>query len=145
MCQDAITACTGADLIVYSDLGIVGHHIADYLGIPAVSTHLQPFGATRAFPAVGSPTWMQFGGYFNWLSHHFTDQVMWQPFRTLINAWRRDALGLSYAPFWGPYRQIKQEKRPIMYGFSPLVVPKPPDWADTQHVTGYWFLPPPPA
>ena len=29
---------------------------------------------------------------------------------------------------------------PWLYGYSPQVLPKPPDWADNLHVTGYWFL-----
>jgi UDP:flavonoid glycosyltransferase YjiC (YdhE family) len=32
-----------------------------------------------------------------------------------------------------------------LYGYSPSLLPKPPDWDDRHHVTGYWFLPPPPA
>jgi UDP:flavonoid glycosyltransferase YjiC (YdhE family) len=27
-----------------------------------------------------------------------------------------------------------------VYGYSPLVVPKPPDWGEWIHVCGYWFL-----
>jgi sterol 3beta-glucosyltransferase len=29
---------------------------------------------------------------------------------------------------------------PIAYGYSPVVLPKPVDWGDWIHVTGYWFL-----
>lgn len=29
---------------------------------------------------------------------------------------------------------------PILYGFSPSVVPIPPDWGPNQQVVGYWFL-----
>jgi len=29
---------------------------------------------------------------------------------------------------------------PSLYGYSPSVLPKPPDWDDYHHVTGYWFL-----
>jgi UDP:flavonoid glycosyltransferase YjiC (YdhE family) len=29
---------------------------------------------------------------------------------------------------------------PSLYGYSPSVIPKPPDWDEYQHVTGYWFL-----
>jgi hypothetical protein len=33
---------------------------------------------------------------------------------------------------------------PWLHGFSAHVLPRPADWDETQHVTGYWFLPAPP-
>ena len=32
----------------------------------------------------------------------------------------------------------------MLYCYSPAVVPKPPDWSEHAHVTGYWFLDRPP-
>jgi UDP:flavonoid glycosyltransferase YjiC (YdhE family) len=29
---------------------------------------------------------------------------------------------------------------PVLFGFSPAVLPKPADWGSQLHVTGYWFL-----
>jgi hypothetical protein len=29
---------------------------------------------------------------------------------------------------------------PSLYGFSQHVIPKPNDWDELQHITGYWFL-----
>jgi UDP:flavonoid glycosyltransferase YjiC (YdhE family) len=31
----------------------------------------------------------------------------------------------------------------VLYGYSPHVIPPPPDWGADTHVTGYWFLDPP--
>ncbi|MCY1137015.1 glycosyltransferase [Actinoplanes sp. Pm04-4] len=28
---------------------------------------------------------------------------------------------------------------PVFHGFSPAVVPRPPDWPDNVHITGYWW------
>ena len=33
---------------------------------------------------------------------------------------------------------------PIYYAYSPTVLSPPIDWRDRMHVTGYWFLDPPP-
>ncbi|KAA3663008.1 MAG: glycosyltransferase, partial [Chloroflexi bacterium] len=132
------------DLIIYSDLGVVGQHVAEYLDIPSVQTHLQPFGYTREFPAVGSPPWLRLGGTYNRISHILTDQVMWQPFRSTVNEWRREELSLPPTPFFGPYKQLKRQQQLVLSAFSPTVVPKPADWAQRHKITGYWFLPPPP-
>jgi hypothetical protein len=37
-------------------------------------------------------------------------------------------------------RQLRQQKHPTVFGFSPSVWPKPRDWGDYIDVTGYWFL-----
>jgi UDP:flavonoid glycosyltransferase YjiC (YdhE family) len=29
---------------------------------------------------------------------------------------------------------------PFLYGFSPSVIPRPDDWPDWHHISGYWFL-----
>ena len=35
---------------------------------------------------------------------------------------------------------MMERQTPVLHGFSPLVVPKPWDWPDWNHLTGYWFL-----
>jgi UDP:flavonoid glycosyltransferase YjiC (YdhE family) len=49
---------------------------------------------------------------------------------------------LAAAPFWGPFNADCLQGCPILYGYSPSVIPKPSDWDDHTHVTGYWFLDP---
>lgn len=139
---DAMAVLDDADLVIYSDLGIVGYHVAEYYQTPAIETHLQPFGRTKEFPSVGNPPWLQLGGMSNRISHIMTDQVMWQPFRSMVNDIREEVLGLPRVPFWGPFKQIKERADPMLYAFSEHVLPKPKDWPEWRHVTGYWILPP---
>ena len=49
-------------------------------------------------------------------------------------------LGLPKAPFWGPYGDDRFKQNPILYGYSPAVIPPPADWNEQMRVTGYWFL-----
>ena len=53
---------------------------------------------------------------------------------------RQDVLGLPSAPFFGPYRSSALEGQPVLYGFSPSVIPRPIDWDKDKKITGYWFL-----
>jgi UDP:flavonoid glycosyltransferase YjiC (YdhE family) len=41
---------------------------------------------------------------------------------------------------WAPLRRLKKERYPILYGFSPALYPRSPDWGDWVEMTGYWFL-----
>ena len=63
---------------------------------------------------------------------------MWQPFAGPGNRWRRDVLGLPPLRL-GPFGRIHREV-PILYGYSPTVLPRPDDWPHQHQVTGYWFL-----
>jgi len=65
---------------------------------------------------------------------------MWQGFRSADQRARRQVLGLPAAPFWGPYKANRLQHSPILYGFSSSVIPKPSDWDNHTHITGYWFL-----
>jgi sterol 3beta-glucosyltransferase len=79
-------------------------------------------------------------------THVLTQQLLWLPVRRQINAWRRDTLGLPAAHGPGPLAQTgRAALLPTVYGFSPLVVPKPADWDESIRLTGYWVLPADPA
>jgi UDP:flavonoid glycosyltransferase YjiC (YdhE family) len=80
----------------------------------------------------------------NGLSHHLAQQMMWQMmFRAADNQIRTQVLQMTPAPFWGPFAALNRQTQPILYGYSPQVLPPPKDWEDSIHVTGYWFLEPP--
>jgi sterol 3beta-glucosyltransferase len=137
---DAWKACQGADAVIFSSLGVTGYHIAEKLGIPSCWALLQPMSRTHAFPSVIMPVGRFRSGTLNWFTHIIEDQMSWQPARSFINRWRRDFLGLEPMPFFGPKALLEKRHYPMIYGYSPTVLPKPPDWGDWIHVSGYWFL-----
>ncbi|HJW91521.1 MAG TPA: glycosyltransferase, partial [Anaerolineales bacterium] len=115
--------------------------LAEKLSIPFVQAHVIPFTPTAAFPGALFPQSLsRLGGAINRWSHHLTRQMMWQGFRTADGLARKHVLDLPAAPFWGPYNSAQLHRSPTLYGFSPSVLPKPADWTDNIHVTGYWFL-----
>ena len=48
----------------------------------------------------------------------------------------------SPAPFWGPFGSERMRRAPVLYGYSPAVIPPPPDWEGRAIVTGYWMAAP---
>ncbi len=67
--------------------------------------------------------------------------MAWYPLRSVINQWREEQLGLPSIPLSVIHqRQLRREKHPTVFGFSPSVWPKPRDWGDHIDITGYWFL-----
>jgi hypothetical protein len=55
------------------------------------------------------------------------NQAFWQIYRSRVNVWRRDVLGLDRVPFLGPSSSLRCERQPVLYGYSSTVVPKPAD------------------
>ncbi len=135
---DTWRACQGAELILASALGLAGFHVAERLGVPFAAALLQPLTPTGAFPSLAIP--VNFAAPLNRLSHRVAQQMLWQPASSTINRWRRENLGLSPIPLGGPFRRLDAERVPILYGYSPRVLPKPADWGAHVHVTGFWFL-----
>jgi sterol 3beta-glucosyltransferase len=144
LAEGGLAACRGMDLVIAGLGGLyVGIAIAEKLGLELVQAHYAPFTPTHAFPSVLSPglaPW--FGGALNRVSHQLFRQVMWQSFRAADKVARQKVLGLPPAPFWGPYNAAAIRGMPVLYGYSPSVLPPPEDWGDSIHVTGYWFLDP---
>lgn len=140
--EDGLVACQNADMIIAGIGGLfMGLSFAELMGVPLLQAHYVPFTPTKFFLGALFPQpSLQLGGSFNRLSHHLTRQVMWQASRSADKLARKKVLGLPAAPFWGPYNSEYVQDMPVLYGYSPSVIPRPADWNENIHVTGYWFL-----
>jgi len=117
----------------------VAPSIAERLHIPAIAAALQPVDVTGDFPCL-LVTHRNLGKMLNRWTYLTVWQGVWLLIRPLLNAWRRERLNLP--PLSMAYFPWQWDKTcpPIMYGFSPQVIPKPADWGVHITVTGYWFL-----
>lgn len=139
MLSSAAGACQDAAALVVGLPTIWGSHIAEALHIPCIYAFLQPFSRTGAFSSALLPARLQLGKGLNRLSHLLVEQASWQPWRGLINQWRKSALNLPPAQWSGAFSQLYRPGAAVLYAFSPLVVPPPADWPAWHRVTGYWF------
>ena len=127
------------DIIVYHSKLFAAPHVAEKLGVPAILATLQPMLVpTAVFPAFGLPE-LSLPGY-NRLSYALVRRSF-AMFKTPINRFRKDALGLP------PIRKAGQVLQPsgagtipVLHAISPHVLPRPADWPDSAHLTGYWRL-----
>jgi len=140
--RDVLAAAGDADAIVGSALALAGYHVAEARGVPFLGAFLQPLAPTAAFPTVLTPVG-DLGAAGNRLSARLVATAIELPFRGLVNRWRRDDLGLPPLRGVDFSARVARERVPTLYGFSPLVVPRPPDWPPQLHVCGWWSLPAP--
>ena len=142
--RGGLAACEGMKLIIAGLGGMfIGVALAEKLNIQFMQAYYVPFTPTRAYPNALFPKLPAFlNGTLNRVSYSLAQQMMWQGFRAADKAARQKVLGLPAAPLRGPYSSERFTHNPILYCYSPAVMPPPPDWTSRAHVTGYWFLDP---
>lgn len=114
-----------------------GFHIAERLGVPFVASLPLPFlTPTAAFPIPfltghHSTGWNRATYQFN----RFTAIA----YGGMLNRFRRRLLGLDRASRFSDFLHRDGAPVPVLYPVSPAVVPRPHDYPDSAHLTGYWF------
>jgi len=142
--QAARTACQNADLIVHSFLFTTGAHaLARQLGIPDVSVQLFPiFAPTRAFPIVAAPNLPT--GLLSYFSHWLSTQIFWQVGSAGFKRLRAGDPQLFDLTLTWPFDRHPSRSAgaptPLVFAFSPSLLPRPSDWTDPHiHIPGYFF------
>jgi sterol 3beta-glucosyltransferase len=140
--RDAFPACEGADLIIHSFLFTVGGHSwAREHNIPDISVQTFPmFAPTREFPNVSAPNIPP--GVLSYFSHWFAAQILWFGGNGGYRPAQRANPDIHFPKklYWPFERRPRHPRVPLVFAYSPLVLPRPEDWEEHIHVTGYFFL-----
>ena len=120
---------------------VIGSGLATYAAVSSaeatgrrfVGASPVPITPTRVFPSVFAiPGTVP--RRLNRLSHEIGARALWTAFRRPTNH-AREKHGLEELRFeWA--------QTPVLYGFSPALLPAPPDWPEGLVVCGDWSLPP---
>ncbi|TMR91860.1 glycosyltransferase [Nonomuraea basaltis] len=133
------TACADADLVLAPALGAFGRHLHERYGMPYRILQFQPSEPTSEFPNPLVP-FASLGRLGNRASYALVERAGWTVLGRMVNRLRAGVLGLG--PMRGsPFAADRRDRVPVLCGVSPLVVPRPRDWPDYVHLTGYWRLP----
>ncbi|MCK8616301.1 glycosyltransferase [Gordonia sp. C13] len=114
---------------------LLGWHVAEAVGCRSAAVVLQPSYRTSDFgpPALGVRSFGCVGNRAAWRTTAIGERL----FAPLIDDLRQ-SLGLGRESRTGPRRK-RQRRWTQLCGFSEHVVPRPRDWPDNVHVTGYWW------
>lgn len=128
------------DLIIYHPKSIGGPHMAEKLGIPAVLALPVPvLVPTDEFIAPGFPI-MKLGKWFNKLSYQLIHKG-YRAYDKVVNEFRQVTLGLEQlSKNFSPLHMTNGDPIPVLHAYSEHVWPRPHDWPETAHITGFWFL-----
>lgn len=140
--RGARQAIQGANVLVHSFLFTTGaHSLACELGIPDVSVQTFPmFAPTRAFPNVAVTA--RLPGWLNYFSHWLATQIFWYGGNAGYAQLRRAApQDLPARLHWLLRPSPGRPPTPLIFAYSPVVAPRPPEWRSPQiHIPGYFFL-----
>jgi UDP:flavonoid glycosyltransferase YjiC (YdhE family) len=144
----AMEACRDTDHIITTSVTIyVSYFIAHQLSRPITLAFSNPIVAssTKYFhnqflppPATWLPDAVQ--QKYNKFSHDIIPDAMWKTYiKSFGKVWKQ--MSTAPLPKEDPLSLALKLSPPLrLYGYSPALLPKPEDWDDTQHVTGYWNL-----
>jgi sterol 3beta-glucosyltransferase len=151
--ETARAAMEGTDLLLVSPLCLWGYHLAEAAGCPLVVLSPVPIMATGEFPFLGfpaSPTSRNGGSTrhrirrrLNRSSYRLVSLLKWRQDARVIQAFRRDRLGLQPLP-WGGVQSRRTPPAhlvdpPVLHLISPQVLPRPADWKASASLTGFCF------
>jgi sterol 3beta-glucosyltransferase len=99
------------------------------------------FAPTAAFAAPGFPD-IPLPGIYRRLTHTLFNNIFRHGGGLLYGLVRRRHSELPPLTGW-PFSPREGRITPLLFGFSGHVVPRPADWPEHAHITGYWSADPP--
>lgn len=137
-----VDACAGADAIVSSlAIGYRAAVVAEKMDVPLVRVSPSPFAPTESYPSpyLGTPLVRMPFAPVRRLSHQIIQNLLIRRQRAALAEFRRK-LGLL-EPAGSPEADLVRRGTRTLNVFSPLVLPRPPDWPADHVITGYCRLP----
>lgn len=154
--ETAHAAMEGTDLLLVSPLCLWGYHLAEATGCRLVVLSPVPIMATGDFPFLGFPasppsktggrTRRRLRRRLNRSSYRLVSLLKWRQDSRVIQAFRRERLGLKPLPWGGAQSRRTPPAHlvdpPVLHLISCQVLPRPVDWKASASLTGFCFLEP---
>jgi sterol 3beta-glucosyltransferase len=140
MQKDLFNACQGSDVILYHPGMAIGYYAAQYLKIPAILATPFPMTPTKDYPALIFYDKVRLGRRSNWVTHKIFEKIMWFASSGPVKQFWKQEFGSAPENFTSPYPKQNTLTAPTLTSCSNYVFPRPSDWPEHVHNTGYWFL-----
>lgn len=138
--RDTMAACQESQAIIIGTLMInFGTTLSEKLKIPFLLANVNPTSvSTKAFPHYVVAHKVLPFGFLNALTYKLAFNSYSKQTLDQINEWRRS---IDLKPTkTNVFDQIKKLKVPVLFGYSPNLLPKPRDWGQNIGVTGVWKM-----
>lgn len=134
-----VAQAVNPDLIIFHPKAGAAPHIAEKMGIKAIMvTPVPMLVPTKEFPAPGLPD-LNLGGWYRRIGYAFVRFVTIKAISSYIRDFRAE-IDLPPLKKYSLTKSGSGKNIHILHAHSPVVLPRPSDWPNTAHVTGYLFL-----
>jgi sterol 3beta-glucosyltransferase len=137
--KDFFEACKGSDVIVYHPGAPIGYFAAAYLKIPCILATPFPMTPTKEYPALIFYDFARLGRLGNLATHKLFEQIMWFASSSAVRRFWKLEFGYAPPEFSCPFAKQNSRVNPTIISCSNYVFPRPKDWSENIHSSGYWF------
>jgi sterol 3beta-glucosyltransferase len=129
-------ACEGSNAVIFHPGPAIGYFIARKMKIPAILATPFPMTPTREYPSLISYAGPRLGKGYNLLTHKAFEQIMWSAGKSPTRDFWKKQFGKTPDDLSCPYGKADI----TVISCSNHVFPRPADWPDRVHQSGFWFL-----
>jgi sterol 3beta-glucosyltransferase len=138
MLDDCWHSAQGSDAIICNSILFPAYHIAEKRNIPLLFAGVSPlYTPTRAFPY---PYLLNrnLGPWLNRLTWKLWRLTTHGEYAT-VRDWCLETVKTRPPQKWTNYLFRRDRQVPVVYFYSPSLVPRPKDWHADTFVSGYWY------
>lgn len=136
--KDLMNACEGADAMMCTFFGSMYYSIAEKHNIPCIQTHYFPMDPNDAAPISSAPG-QRLGKTWNRTSYRLGYLLIGLLEKRYLTQWRiENGMEVRKLQTKPDYR-VGDRTVPVIYAVSPMVLPRPKDWDEHIHMSGFWW------
>ena len=136
--EDFEAACEDAEAICATFLGEVIQSIAEAKKVPYIQTHYYPMDFNYDTPIASAPG-QRAGKVWNKATYQLAYMLISILEKYYLDDWR-EAHGMKPRKLvTKPKYELNGHTVPVLYAMSPLVMPRPSEWGENIHMTGFWL------
>lgn len=136
--DDLTLSCADADAMMCTYFGSLFYSIAEKYDIPCIQTHYFPMDPNESMPISSAPG-QKWGKHWNKTSYKLGYLLIGILEKRYLTQWRLEN-GMSLRPIsTKPNYNVCGRHIPVIYATSPLVMPRPANWDENIHMSGFWY------
>jgi len=136
--EDMEAAVADAEAIIGNYLGQVNQSLSEINRVPYIQTQFFPMDQNKEAPIASAPG-QKIGWMWNLASYRLGHLLVSAMEKYYLTEWREKHGMTPRKLATAPQYELNGHIVPVLYAISPLIMPRPSNWAANIHMTGYWL------
>lgn len=136
--EDMEAAVEDCEAIIGTYLGQIYYSLAEIKHVPYIQTQFFPMDCNKEAPMAAAPG-QKVGKAWNVTTYRLGHLLVSMLEKYYLSEWR-EKHGMSPRKLLtSPKYELNGHIIPVLYAMSPLVMPRPAEWGENIHMTGFWL------